>query len=149
MTVERLVDQLDHALLGLGSTPGSRCRPMSDRFAGGKRDAGHGSPQLLTIRALRRSLPIVNNFSRLRSCSSWADMPCYSRTKPGSDEDCGLLAIRHETFGLRVSGCPRTRLLVLIDRDKPAPGSCTVHGIARAAPAPAVLPAALPGSSSG
>lgn len=58
---------------------------------------------------------------------------------PDPDERCGLLAMRHEIFALRVPGCRRTGLVVSIDRGEPEPASCTVHGLAQASALPCSL----------
>lgn len=55
---------------------------------------------------------------------------------PDPDERCGLLALRHELYALRVPGCPRGRLLVSIDRPL---GPCAVHGLVPALARPCDL----------
>lgn len=55
---------------------------------------------------------------------------------PDPDERCGLLALRHELYALRIPGCGRWRLLASIDR--PA-GPCRVHGLAPALARPCDL----------
>lgn len=55
---------------------------------------------------------------------------------PDPNERCGLLALRHEIYALRIARCPRWRLLVSIDR---AGESCLAHGLAPALARPCEL----------